>query len=90
MNKNSHYIKYPRGFKIFRLQKMTCSPNYLVRFRHAIHFISSSIFALDFNIFKNNKYILTTLLAIPFGIFLNLYIRYNNSKSFNKSLNETN
>lgn len=89
MNKNSHYQKYPNGFMVFRKEKMRCAPNWTVRFRHAVHFVSSCFFAKRIDqIFKGNQFKITTFLALPFGIGFYLYIKYSGSRSLNRNLNK--
>lgn len=67
----------PKSFAKGRLIEMGLKRNTLKnKFRLAIHYISSCIFAKDSNWLKNTPYKLLTLFAIPFGVALNIYIRY--------------
>src|SRR5690606_1585341 len=69
----------PESFIFYRKERMRLADTYLEKFKNAIHYVSSCIFAKR-NFFINNPFIITTLLAIPFGIVLNLYIRKNLNK----------
>jgi|SRR5690606_5151967 len=89
MNKNSHYRKYPNGFMVFRKEKMEVAPSWVVRFRHAMHFVSSCLFAKKIgDIFRDNQYKVTTFLALPFGLAFHLYIKYRGNSSLNRNLNK--
>lgn len=82
LNMFKQYIRYPKGFRYSRLIEMEFS-NYLkVRFKAAIHYVSSSIQLKEYNFFKNNPFKLMTFFAIPFGILLNFYILYRNKNLF--------
>src|SRR5690606_10416945 len=87
MNKNKHYVRHPNGFIEFRKLKMEVAPNFQSRFRHAMHLVSSCIFAKRIKDIFIQKYIFNILLAFPFGVMLNFYIRKSNRRNFNKELN---
>lgn len=73
-NKYSQFIKSPNSFMFYRQERMRLAGNYSEKFRNAIHFVSSAIFAKK-NPFNRNQFQLTTLLALPLGIALNLYLK---------------
>ena len=74
------YLKNPKGFAHERKIRMKFAPSFKERFSNAVHYVSSSILLKNFSFFKEstNKWI--TFVAIPFGLLLNVYIRYT-SKS---------
>ncbi len=72
-NKFSHYKKYPRSFSFYRKERMRLAIDFKDKYRNAVHLVSSCLFAKE-NLFRNNPYKLITLLSIPFGILLHLYI----------------
>ncbi|MDY3328943.1 glycosyltransferase family 2 protein [Riemerella anatipestifer] len=75
MNILRQYQKSPNGFAFSRVSRINYENTFRERFKNAIHLVSSAIFAKDFKwIFKSNHTLLV-LLAIPFGILLNFYIR---------------
>ncbi|WP_111709651.1 glycosyltransferase family 2 protein [Lutibacter citreus] len=71
------YMKHPKGFRYSRVIELKYSKYFKVRFKALIHYISSSIIIKEYNFFKNNNFLLT-MLALPFGVLLNYYIRYRN------------
>lgn len=71
----SQYMKYPRGFAFFRISSIKLAKGFEGKFRNAIHLVSSSIFARDGDLLRQIKKPLLIILAMPFGIILNLYIR---------------
>ncbi len=75
------YRLSPRGFLYSRKITIKYSKYLKVKFKSIIHYISHSIQLKIINIFKNNNYPILTLLAIPFGIVLYLYVRYKSLKN---------
>lgn len=70
------YRQSPQGFYYARIVEMKYSKKIYYTFTRAIHLVSSSIFSGKLNVFENNPNVLITVLAFPFGIALNLYLRY--------------
>lgn len=71
------YRNSPKSLVKCRINEMKLKrSNTKNNFRLAIHYISSCIFAKDTKWFKKTPCKLLTLLAIPLGIALNLFIRY--------------
>lgn len=77
----NQYIKNPKGFAHSRKIEMEYLPYTKQKFKSAIHYISSSM------MFKNKKFIhdspnkFFTIIAIPFGILLYLYVILNKNKT---------
>ncbi|MEH7439020.1 glycosyltransferase family 2 protein [Neobacillus drentensis] len=75
MNIIKQYKRNPRGFSFFRKFAMQYAPSFKERFRESIHYVSSNI------MIRNRKFLLEsprkiiTFFAIPFGLFLYLYIQ---------------
>lgn len=70
------YRNHPNGFAFSRVSRIQYAKTFQERFKNAIHLVSSSFFAKDVSwLFKSDKPFLV-LTAVPFGILLNLYIRY--------------
>lgn len=69
------YVRHPNGFAFSRLSRIKYGATQKERFKNAIHLVSSAIFA------KNPKWLIKAdnkplvLMAVPFGIALNLYVR---------------
>lgn len=78
------YIKNPRGFADMRKLVMTLAPKFSLRFREAIHYVSSSFILKNKNFIKESPKKLETILAIPFGIVLFSYIIIQYNKLFDK------
>lgn len=71
------YRNSPKSLAKQRLLEMSLKRSNLKNnFRVAIHYISSCIFAKDRQWFMKSPQKLLTCCAVPFGIILNLYIRY--------------
>lgn len=90
MSKNiiKSYRRNPSAFAVYRIAKMQYASNYNERIRHTVHYISSLLLARKYSFFKNNPYKLTTLLALPVGFFLFLYIKSTKQTAVNKKLNK--
>lgn len=70
------YKKNPNGFAFSRISRIQYGKTFKERFKNAIHLVSSAIFAQNYKwLIKSDKIILV-IFAIPFGILLNVYIRY--------------
>lgn len=68
------YKQSPRGFAYARKIHIKYAPNLKSKLKSYCHLISSSLFAKDLLILKDVNPVLT-LLTLPFGILLNIYIR---------------
>ncbi|MCO6164224.1 glycosyltransferase family 2 protein [Flavobacterium sp. NRK F7] len=78
LNIFKQYVRHPKGFRYARLIEMQFSNYFKIRWKAAIHYVSCNLFLKQYNFFKNNPYFINTFFAIPFGILLNLYIKYRN------------
>lgn len=69
------YRRNPRGFSFYRkeLMKLPFVSN-LFKFRQAIHYVSSSFLSRNWSFIKETPSKGLTILALPFGIMLYLYI----------------
>lgn len=67
------YYKNPKGFAFSRLVTMNNMHSVKDNFVQTIHFIAESMLAKN-KIFKNNSNKIMSIIAIPFGILLYLYI----------------
>ncbi|WP_438712211.1 glycosyltransferase family 2 protein [Aquimarina muelleri] len=76
MNILKQYRRHPRGFAFSRKSRMKMAKNFKDQFKNAIHYVSSSMFIKNSAFLKESPKKIITILAIPFGILLNLYIRY--------------
>jgi glycosyltransferase involved in cell wall biosynthesis len=76
LNIYSQYRKNPRGFAFNRISKIKLSKKFKTRFKHSIHLISCALFTKDITLLKQTNKPFIVLLAIPFGFFLNLFIRF--------------
>lgn len=70
------YKVSPRGFGYSRIVKMKYAPTFSEKIKSAIHLVSSAIFAKDAKLLFQSPNLILTLVAIPFGVALNFYIRY--------------
>lgn len=70
------YMRSPKSFANYRIQEMKLKHNngMLNKFRLAAHYVSACIFAKDRDWFRRTPCKLITVLSIPIGILLNLYV----------------
>jgi hypothetical protein len=78
-NKFKQMKSCPKSFAYYRMTRMKLATNFKDRFRNAVHYVSTLLF-MKKNAFRNNNYKFTTLIAFPFGVLLNIYIRYTRKK----------
>lgn len=76
MNMLKQYRRHPKGFAFSRKSRMKLGKTFQDRFKNAIHYVSCSMFTKNAAFLKESPKKGLTILAIPFGIALNLYIRY--------------
>lgn len=69
------YMRSPRGFAYLRAMCMPLRAQKGEMFRDCIHYVSSSMFARNTHFIKESPKKFMTILAVPFGILLNIYIR---------------
>ncbi|PGM59115.1 glycosyltransferase family 2 protein [Bacillus sp. AFS053548] len=75
LNMLSQYIINPNGFAFYRKEMMKLPfASQLFKFRQAIHYVSSSIMSRNWSFLDETPRKGLTILAIPFGITLYIYI----------------
>jgi glycosyltransferase involved in cell wall biosynthesis len=72
----NQYRRNPHGFAFERKMRMVYSHTLKERFSNSVHYVSSAIFLKNPRFLNESPKKILTLLAVPFGIVLNLYIRY--------------
>ena len=82
MNMLKQYRRHPNGFAFSRKSRMKMAKNFKDQFKNAIHYVSSSMFTKNGAFLSESPKKLTTVLAVPFGILLNLYIRFKTKNDF--------
>ena len=75
MNMLKQYRRHPKGFTFSRKSRMLLATSFKDQFKNAIHYISSSMFTKNAAFLSESPKKVITVMAIPFGIVLNLYIR---------------
>lgn len=78
MNMLRQYMRNPNGFAFYRRENMK-NPmgGFIYKFKENIHYISSSLISKDRKFIKESPCKVMTVLAIPIGLLLYLYIRKN-------------
>lgn len=74
LNMVHQYRKNPKGFCFIRKYGMKYAPTYKRKLMEAIHYVSSSIMIKNKKFLKESPCKITTIISIPFGIGLYLYI----------------
>lgn len=70
------YLKNPRGFAFWRKISMQYPESRKRMFRDCVHYVSSSLIGHNCHFIKESPKKVYTLLAIPFGALLTVYIKY--------------
>ncbi|MBW7456962.1 glycosyltransferase family A protein [Paenibacillus sepulcri] len=84
MNMIHQYKRNPRGFSFFRKIAMRYAPSFKERLRECTHYVSSSLIANNRRFLRESPCKWTTLLALPPGCLLYLYIRRTNRAAMNQ------
>ena len=74
------YRKSPRGFAYNRNVKIRYQSGIKEKLKNAAHLVSSAIFTSDLKMLAKSANLPLTILAIPAGIMLNMYIRSKTKK----------
>ena len=82
MNMLKQYRRHPKGFAFSRKSRMRLAENFKDKFKNAIHYVSSSLFTKNGSFVSESPKKLTTILAIPFGLLLYIYIRFKTKGEF--------
>ncbi len=80
MNMLKQYRRHPNGFAFSRKSRMQLGESFKEQFKNAIHYVSSSLFTKNGSFLKESPKKFITILAIPFGVLLNMYIRLKTQK----------
>lgn len=88
MNKIKQIFKSPNAFALYRIARMKYPYNYIDKFKNAIHYVSNKLIGNSEGLLKESPAKITTVLALPFGYLLSLYLKKNYNKPLNKSLNK--
>lgn len=75
MNMYKQYLKNPKGFAFMRKVDMIYNKTLKQNIKSCIHYVSSSIISRNKNFLKESPKKVLTVLAVPFGIVLTVYIR---------------
>ncbi|MFD0588434.1 glycosyltransferase family 2 protein [Paenibacillus sp. GCM10027627] len=85
MNMVKQYLSNPKGFSFFRKTAMRYALTYRDRFREAIHYVSSSLMLRNARFLSESPRKWTTLLAVPLGCALYIYIHRTKRKTVMKN-----
>lgn len=77
MNMYRQYWNNPKGFAFLRKTEMQLAPSLKRRYLEAVHYVSSSIISKNSRFMQETPKKRLTFMAIPFGVALYLFIRYN-------------
>ncbi|UQB67446.1 glycosyltransferase family 2 protein [Epilithonimonas zeae] len=69
------YRQSPKGFAYSRLIRLKYIDDWKINLKDAMHLVSSTMFMKDWKFLLKSEKKIITLLSIPFGIALNLYIK---------------
>lgn len=87
MNKTKRYITAPKGYMIYRNNMMPIMHTFMDKWWQATHYVSSALFAKNFKFIKESNSKSATIVAIPSGLALNLFIRYKYWKNHREKNN---
>lgn len=81
MNIFKQYVRNPKGFSHERKMRIKYSYSFIEKVKNSIHYVSSAIFSMNSNFIRESTNKLLTIMVIPLGIILNIYIRLKIRKS---------
>ncbi len=81
LNMLKQYRRHPKGFAFSRLTEIKYAKSLKERFKKTIHYVSSSFLSKNWRFIKESPKKMLTIVSIPFGLLLYLYIRINTNKT---------
>ena len=69
------YLNNPKGFAFYRKETMKLTEGFASNFKCAVHYVSSCIIGKERHFIKQSPKKGITVLAVPFGAALTVYIR---------------
>jgi len=86
LNIYNQYFKNPKGFSYSRKIEMNYLPYNLLKFKSAIHYVSTSIILKNYKFMKESPMKMYTFLALPFGVllFILLSVKRNRKRNIAK------
>lgn len=81
-NMYRQYMRNPKGFAFWRKEQMRYAVNIKQKFKACIHYVSSSLISGNKHFVKESPEKALTVMAIPFGAFLKLLIKYKAKDSY--------
>lgn len=75
MNMYKQYLRNPKGFAFMRKVDMLYNKTFKENVKSCIHYVSSSIISHNSNFIKESPKKVLTILAIPLGIVITVYIK---------------
>ncbi|MBO1512354.1 glycosyltransferase family A protein [Metabacillus bambusae] len=85
MNIINQYKRNPKGFAFFRKIAIQYAPTFKERLRESMHYVSSSLMMGNKKFLFESPRFFTTLMSIPFGVVLYLYITRTSKATVIKS-----
>ena len=81
LNMLKQYRRHPKGFAFSRITEIKYAKSFKERFKKAIHFVSSSFLSNNWKFISESPKKGITILAIPFGFLLYIYILLKTKKN---------
>lgn len=83
-NMYRQYLRNPNGFAFWRKEQMKHAVNIKQKFKACIHYVSSSTIAKNKGYIKESPSIVLTVIAVPFGKALTVFIKRKAKASYYK------
>ena len=83
-NMFKQYIRNPKGFAFWRKAQMKHSVNIKQKFKACVHYVSSSLICCNKHFIKESPEKLLTIIAVPIGFALKIFIKHKTKSSFMK------
>ncbi|WP_062059382.1 glycosyltransferase family 2 protein [Aquimarina longa] len=81
LNMLKQYRRHPKGFAFSRLTEIKYATSFKELIKKTIHYISSSLLSKNWRFIKESPKKILTILMIPFGVLLYIYILLKTNKT---------
>lgn len=83
-NMYRQYVRNPKGFAFWRKEQMKHAVNFKQKIKACVHYVSSSLICGNKHFVKESPEKFLTIIAVPFGFALKIFIKHKAKSSFMK------
>ena len=87
LNKIKQMVESPNAFALYRIARIEYAYNTTDKIKNVVHYIANKLMGDRRNLLRDSPSKLMTLLVLPVGLILAIYLYVNHTKPLNRKLN---